>query len=475
MKLALVSLDYLGGSPQLGLGYIASYLRKYGNFNHIVIIDKENLIRGIKREKPDIVGISSVTTEFQEAKRVSGEIKSKFDIPTIIGGVHISMLPNSLPKSFDIGVIGEGEQTMLELVQLYEKTGELKKNKLKRINGIIFRERGKIILTKPRKLIRPLDSIPFPARDLFKMKEYYLIPRNIPQIVGKLVIGTHMIPSRGCPYRCAFCASPKFWKSVRFYSAEYVVEEIKELIERYQIKYISFFDDLFIASKSRLKKIVKLIKEEKINEKARFGLWGRTNLITDEICKLLKEMGVDTIGFGFESGSEKILNYLKKSTATIKDSLRAIKLCKKYGFNIHGTFIIGNPNETKNDIEQTYKFIKNNPIEQSNIYILTPLPGTEVWELAKKENKVSEDMNWSRLDNFGTRGNKVFFLPSRMSEEEFLRKYKEINDFTKLIAFSKYKFDFRYLTNPAIIKKIVKRRRDVLDFLKVKISNFFSM
>jgi len=475
MKLALVSLDYSGGSPPLGLGYIASYLRKYGNFNDIVIIDKEDPIKGIKKEKPDIVGISSVTAEFQEAKRVATRIKSKFDIPTIIGGIHISMLPNSLTKFFNIGVIGEGEQTMLELIQLYEKFGEFKKNRLKKIDGIVFHETKKTFITKPRKFIRPLDLIPFPARDLFKMRKYYLIPRNIPQIVGKLVIGTHMIPSRGCPYRCAFCASPNFWEIVRFHSAEYVVEEIKELIEKYKIEYVSFFDDLFIASKERLKKVVKLIKEERINEKVKFGLWGRTNFITDEMCKLLKEMGVDTIGFGFESGSEKILNYLKKGTTTIKNNLRAVKLCKKYGFNIHGTFIIGSPYETKKDIELTFKFIKNNPIEQSNVYILTPFPGTEVWELAKKQNKVSEEMDWDRLDNIGISGKEVFFLPSGMSKEEFFTKYKEINDYTRSITFSKYKFDLRYLLNPTIIKKMIKRRKDVLDFLKIKISNFFAI
>jgi len=384
------------------------------------------------------------------------------------------MLPNSLPKFFDIGVIGEGEQTMLELTQLYEKSGEFMENKLKRIDGIVFHKKEKVVKTKPRKLIKPLDLIPFPARELFKMKEYYLIPRNIPQIVGKLAIGTHMIPTRGCPYRCVFCSSSKFWKIVRFHSAEYILEEIKEIIEKYRVEYISFFDDLFIASKSRLRKIAELIKKEGINEKVKFGLWGRTNFITDEICKLLKEMGVDTIGFGFESGSEKILNYLKKGSATVNDSLRAIKLCKKYGFNIHGTFIVGSPHETEKDIELTYKFIRDNPIEQSNVYILTPFPGTEIWELAKKKNKVAEDMNWNKLDNLGISGKEVFFLPQGMSKEEFFTKYKEINDYTRSITFSKYKFDLRYLLNPTIIKKIIKRRKDVLDFLKVKISNFFS-
>ena len=172
MKLALVSLDRSGGVPPLGIAYIASYMRKYLNFYNTTIIDKEKPEIKIKKEKPDVVGISAVTGEFVEAIKLSKIIKQQFDIPTILGGVHISLLPYTLPKTFDIGVIGEGEQTVLELVKIFEKFGEFKQEDLLKVDGIVFHKNNYLKFTGPRKPIEKLDSIPYPARDLLKMKEY---------------------------------------------------------------------------------------------------------------------------------------------------------------------------------------------------------------------------------------------------------------------------------------------------------------
>lgn len=464
MKLALISLDKTGGVPPLGLAYIASYLREYSGFDNTVIIDKEDPLKKIKKEKPDVVGISSVTSCFTEAVSLSKTIKQQFDITTIIGGVHISLLPHKLPETFDVGVINEGEQTVLELVNLFEKYGGFRKEDLIKTDGIVFYENDNIKITKPTKPIEPLDKIPYPARDLLRMKEYYLQPRFVPHIHGKVSIGTHIVPGRGCPYRCKFCST--IWKGVRFFSAEYLLGEVKLLIEDYKINNISFYDDLFIANRKRLEDFADLIVREKINEQAEFGSWGRTNLISEGICKILKKMNLNSLSFGFESGSDKVLKYLKGENISIEDHIRAIELCKKYDIKVSGSFMIGNPFETKQDIEQTFDFIKKHIDCNVLIYITTPLPGTPIWELAKERGLVSEEMDWNELDLVNVRENKkVFFLPKDMTEKEFYDKFNEMRNYVEGRG-NHVGVKFSYFFNPFIIKKVLTNPRTMIKHLK---------
>lgn len=476
MKLALVSLDKSGGTPPLGLAYIASYLRKYGNFYNTVIIDKEDPIKRIKKEKPDVVGISAVTGEYGNVIKLSEEIKDLFGMITIVGGSHISTMPRNFHKTFDVGVIGEGEQTMLELIQLYEKVGEFPKDKLKKIDGLVFQEGETIHITNPRKEIKDIDSIPYPARDLLKMKEVYLQPKTIPHIHGKIGIGTHMIPSRGCPYRCKFCST--MWKGVRYHSSEYIAGEIKSLLENYKkIQYISFYDDLFIANKKRLEDLVKLLREEGINERVEFGCWGRANLMNDEVCKLLVDMNLKSLSFGFESNSDKVLRYLKDNV-TPEDNRRAVEICNKHNISITGSFMFGNPGETKEDIEKTFDFIKKYIKRYAQVFITTPLPGTKIWELAKEKKLVYDDISWKELDKINFRDTeRVFFLPDDMTEEEFFDKIAEIRNFVKERE-ERIDANISLIFNPFIIKKAIRNPKRMFSFLnkiiKGKQSNFNS-
>jgi len=471
MKLALVCLDEKMGTPPLGLAYIASYLRKYGNFDNTVIIDKEEPLKAIQKKKPDVVGISSVTPEFSRAESLAKNIKEKFDIPVIVGSSHISSIPSNLHNCFDIGVIGEGEQTVLELVSLFESKGSFVPDMLKNIDGLVFHEGSNLHITNPRKQILPLDSIPFPARDLLKMKEYYLQPRRVPHIPGKVAIGTHIMSSRGCPYRCVFCSSANFWKGIRFHSAKFVVEEIKDVFEKYKINTISILDDLFIANKKRVADINSLLKKEGLAGEIEFGCYGRANLIDDEMCETLKEMNVTSVAFGFESGSERILNYLKKGTVKATDNIHAIETCRKHSLKVTGSFMIGNPGETKEDLEMTRDFIRNYPIDTASLFITTPLPGTELWELAKKENLVSDDMNWGEVDkNFNwTTDDKIpdrTFFPFNGDKEVRIKLYKEIQDEINKINFTGVEFKWKYLFSRSALKMILTRPGVALKYLK---------
>ncbi len=403
--------------PPLGLAYIASYLEKYGGYKDVFI---ETDMNAALDKRPDIVGISSVTPNFNKAVKIAGEIKTASDIPIIIGGAHITALPHTLPECFDFGIVAEGEQTMLELLNALENNG--RSNSFEHIDGLVYREANKLIHTKKREMITPLDNIPFPKREILKNQWSFSFEDNV-----------SMITSRGCPYKCRFCSSSANWRPFRFHSAEYVVDEIKHLIDVYNPKFINFYDDLFIANKERLAKIVDLIKAEKINEKVQFNCSVRADLLDERTCKLFKEMNLTAIGFGAESGSDKILSYLKKDTVTVAQNQETIDLANKYDIRIAASFIIGSPFETKIDILKTYDFINKNKLKMSqvDVYPMTPYPGTEIWDFARKKNFVSETMDWSLLNQNFEQFNidtYVFLNQDNMTKHEFYEYFLQLQN-----------------------------------------------
>ena len=475
MKLAFVNLNMTVPDPPLGLAYLAAYVRKYSENTTVVIIDKENQIEGIEREKPDIVGIGAMTYEFPEAKLLAAKIKEKFDIPIIIGGHHLTLMPNHFSNPpFDIAVLGEGERTLTELMQLFEKHGNFPIDELRKVKGIIFKnERNENETTLPRPLIENLDEIPYPARDLLKMKEYYLTLRK--SVFRKLGIYGQMITSRGCPYKCTFCSTTLFWKRPRFHSAEYVVGEMKHLIEKYDVDGILIFDDLFIANKNRVKEIAKLMEKEKINKKIKLYVYGRTNLIDDEILRYLKKMNVVTIEFGLESGSEKTLKFLKKGLVTVKDNRNALRLCKKHGFTTYGSFIVGSPDETEEDMKQTLGLVNDKNLDGAHVYQLTPYPGTEVWEIAKKMGFVSDDPNFDLKKIYLFDFKPDLIMTKNLTKEEFIKWYnflqaeaeKKLHKVSLKELFSEIKpKHLKYVLSPRFIKKILFDWKETVRYLK---------
>lgn len=335
------------------------------------------------------------------------KIAKRYELPVIIGGVHISALPSTLTSDMDVGVIGEGEETIIDLFNLFEEKGHFHKHELENINGVVFRRNDELIVTKKRKPILPLDKILMPARDLFAINE-----------------STYMFTSRGCPYRCTFCASSRLWGKVRFFSAKYVVNEIEHLIKKYNIKEIGFWDDLFIVDKKRVKQILDLLKKKNILGKVTFSCTARSNLVDDELARLLQQMNIESVGMGIESGCPAILEYLKGRNISVTDHINALKILRNYGIKPHVSFIIGSPKESREDILQTLRFIKENRITSFDIYVLTPFPGTPVWDYAKAKNLVSEDMNWGVLNqNFGENHNNAIILSERLTREEIYKLF----------------------------------------------------
>jgi anaerobic magnesium-protoporphyrin IX monomethyl ester cyclase len=433
----------------IGLAYLASYLRTHVDTLGIRIANNcsERMLHDFR---PDIVGISSVTQNFGLAKRFARMCKAAGSF-VITGGVHLTLLPHNLTPDMDIGVIGEGEETLLEIVEKGLKDG-FEGRDFEQIRGIVFRdEDGSLRNTMPRERIQPLDKLPFPARDLL-----YKRTGNI-----------HLISSRGCPFQCRFCSSSQFWGHFRAFSPSYVVEEIRSVMAQYRPDHISFWDDLFVADKQRLKGIVSEIRGANIHTRVAFSVACRADLVDEEVVDLLRQMNVTHVSMGLESGSDKILRDLKGAPASVKQNARAIGLLDKEGILVIGSFCIGSPQERVEDLEETLRFIKRMPLAKVGIFVLTPLPGTDLWEKAKEAGQVSDDMDWETLFMDLNHNPKKVVISHHIPRETLTRWYGRL----KREAFRKrlQALARRLRRNPGSLPSSAHRRLNVLkDYLTTR-------
>ncbi len=403
MKLALVHLAPDSTEPPLGLASMAAYLRSYADFHGAVIVDADHPLDTLLKTKPDLVGISALTYQYPAARALAAELRAAMPrVPLILGGYHISVFPDHLAATaFDVGVIGEGEQTLCELVKLFQRDGSLAPAGLRQIHGLVFRnEQRAMELTPPRPLIEPLDQIPMPAWDLFQRRSDYLAPRR--GLFHRLGVYPAMLTSRGCPYQCAFCSPTRFWGHFRLFSAERVVEEMEWLARTCQADGLFIWDDLFTVNRTRLRRIADLFEANGLHRRLRLCIFGRTNLLDEEMADLLQRLRVEGIFFGLESGSQRVLDYLKKGTVRVENNYRALRLCKARGMRTVGTLIIGAPVETEEDLEDTRRLATSPDLDYAMICHLTPLPGTEVWEEARHDGLVSNkpDFDFASLDGW---------------------------------------------------------------------------
>ena len=400
--------------PPLGLGYLMAVLeRELGQDVEILLIDW-GIEEAILDFRPDLVCISSVSQNFNLAKKYA-TIAKEAGLPVIIGGFHITELPENLPPEADVGVLGEGEYTLLELVRLFRSEGALRPRGLAAIKGIIYWEDGEQVTTPPREVIglktKTLDELPMPDRRMMRIRPH-----------------TNMLTSRGCPYNCTFCASTRFWPSIRYFSPEYILEEVRYLIKNYGVQYITFHDDLFIANVKRLEAFHDLVLKERLPKRGfRFSCASSATRITDDMARMLKEMNFVSVSMGLESGNQEVLRRLKGPAFKVEINEQAVRTLHGRGIHPHASFIIGETHETLEQMEDTYAFIKRNPLSLVNIYVLTPLPGTQVWYEALERGLVSPDMNWDRLNiEYELDWKNAILLSEEVSREELHRMYQRL-------------------------------------------------
>lgn len=369
----------------LSYGYLKSYLHA----NLDTTVDMQFVDNVDEIEPYDIVAVSSTSQDYGRAIEIAQAVKrTKQDVITIIGGHHITYMPETMVETFDVGVRGEGEETFLAVIRNIIDNGfRLDYVKLHGIKGLALHENGKVVTTGIREPISPMDSIPHPVREA----------DNNP----------YMFTSRGCPYKCSFCSSSAFWDKTRFFSAEYVIEEIEDLLENYpDITNIPIWDDIFIVNKQRFLKFIELAESKGITKRVSFNMTVRANLVDDELCENLKRLNVAEVGFGAESGSDKTLDVLGKNV-TAEQNQNAIDILNRHGFVPGVYFIVGVPTETEDDVRMTYEFIIRNLIEgkviQPAVNILMPLPGTKMWDYAvEKGIIITSDIDWKRLSVFAS-------------------------------------------------------------------------
>lgn len=368
-----------GNTPPNGLLMIAGVLREKGF--EIELFDGEKLKESpeklairVAKYNPDILGITAVTMSVTRAHETAYKIKKMLPhLPIIVGGPHVSALPVETLKrfkAFDIVVSGEGEKTAVEVFKTIEKNN-LNNEKLKEIDGLGFRDGETIILTKPRQLIKDLDSLPFPEWDLLDgLAQNYSPPAHTTFNYPAAMI----VSSRGCVGKCTFCDQRVFGNRLRYYSASYVMEMISYLVRVYGVREIHFNDDNFVVSKKRLLSLCDLLS--KIRPRLTWTCLARVDHMNLEILKIMAKAGCKQIDFGIESGSQKLLDLSLKGE-TLKQIKDIVLCCQMVGINAKGNFMIGMPGETRETLDMTEKFLLELPLNDFHATYYTPLPGSE--------------------------------------------------------------------------------------------------
>lgn len=375
--------------PPLGLGYLKSYAEKYADFSPDIIIVSTHEPPPIdKSNPPDLIGISAVTETFTRAVDIAESLREKLDprAPVILGGCHISAVPESLPPVFDAAVIGEGERAFLQILNKLNEKGKLTAEDYAEVPGTaFFNQKSKtVLLSEPGRYIREVDTIPFPSR----------------KILGLGI--THMLTSRGCPYGCVYCATTALWGKVRAHSPAYVVEEIKMLYDSFQTGQIILFDDNFLIDKQRVKRIAQLLESRGIAGKIDFTCYGRTRAVTADLVSDLLRMGVTEIYLGADTVLDSVIEG-RSNPGTFQRNERAIDLCHRAGLKVNCSFVIGLPCQTVDDLDRIEEFIERNYKKLGGLQIspLNLFPGTPIWDYAVARGKIDgKNPDFSSLENF---------------------------------------------------------------------------
>lgn len=448
--------------PHLGLFYVGTVLKKEGHIVQILelVPPHEDFILPIKKFKPDLIGFSIVTNMYSDTKNLIKILKRELPKETIYvcGGPHPTTVPLDVIKDLgvDFVVCGEGEYTMKELCEAIGR-----RKSLNSVKGIVYKKSDKIINTGRRDFIQNLDDLPIPDRSLSPQFEWYLSP---PGLIRGMVYEnmTNIMASRGCPGRCTFCTSYNiFGRNVRRRSVENVIKEIKYLVKTYNIKALYFNDDTFSWDENWVINFCRALKKDNI--KIAWSCNTRVNTISEEMLKEMRSSGCVQVDLGVESGSQKVLNSLKKGI-TIKQIERAFKLVKKSGLRSFASFIVGSPGETLDDIKKTKELLRKIKPDMSIFSIFIPFPGSEAFEEAKKKGLLREkDLNFS--DRWDTKHTENPIIVSNFSLEELVKIRKELEN---LVVFKSHLTIFKgYIKNPKfIIKLILILSRHPLQILK---------
>ena len=369
----------------LGLGYLAAVLEK-NNFEVDVIdcqalkLSFEQTKEEIRKRQPDIVGLTASTLSYKSGLKIIQLTKEvNPNILTMMGGPHITFWDtqalDECPQ-LDVVVRREGEYTVLELAQKVEA-----KQDFHDVLGITYRINGKIVKNEDRPYIENLDELPFPARHLWPMEQL----RKYEDVI-------YLTTSRGCVFWCNFCATVRMHgREYRWRSPENVADELEFLHKNYGVITFTFCDDAFTVDQARTEKLCKEILDRKLQ--IRWNCGTRVDMLTKELLVKMKEAGCISVWFGVESGSQQVLDEMKKGITT-EQTIKVLGWVREVGLKPVPNVILGFPSETKKTAWKTIKYAeKLSPKDMPFYNIATPFPGTPMYDQVI-------DKGWLKVTDF---------------------------------------------------------------------------
>lgn len=378
--------------PPLGLASIAAYLEQRGFSADIVDCyarpDSDRVIRDyLLAEKPAFIGLSCTTSSFHDGVRIAGLARQAVPgIRTVFGGPHVSALKESLFAGFpamDFSVIGEGEETMHQLLLKGQDDPAS-------VKGIIYRRGGEAAFTGYPEQGLVLDDLPFPAYEkLAGFPSSYMLPIfNYPKTPN-----TSCISSRGCPYSCSYCDRSVFRRSFRYNSASYLYEHLRYLRERFGIRHINFYDDQFTFNRQRIDEFTSMMIERPLG--MTFNCAVRAEHIDAELLTRMRNAGCWMMSLGIETGDEELLAQHRQN-ADLDHLAQKIRMIKAAGLRTKGLLMMGLPGETEASIRRSMKYVFSLPIDDFNLAKFTPFPGSPIYERIHELGEFDED--WEKMD-----------------------------------------------------------------------------
>lgn len=436
--------------PAIGVLCLASICIK--NHFDVSIVDSpafdydfNSAAENILEQNPDYIGISSTTVSISNAANLAQQLVQKgFSKPIILGGPHVSAVPIETMKrfpQFTVGVVGEGENTIIELLQVLNNESDL----LSGVKGLVVKNGDEVKLTPPRTPIKDLDELPLPAWELLPPLDSYKLSATR---FSKTPVGS-ILTSRGCYAKCTFCDTNVFGRTIRGHSPEYVIKMIEDLVQRFDIKSLIINDDTFAYDKKRLFTICEMMIEKKIN--IEWSCSSRINLMTPKALQIMRKAGCFQIAYGIESGSQTILDFLKKDVKLEKIQ-KTLEWTREAGIRSKGYFMIGIPGDTKETIEQTITFSKKIELDDFQVTFCTPFPGTELYGIAEHYGDFED--KWEKMNMWD-----IVFVPKGLSK-------KDLTIFSKR-AFSEFYF------RPRVIFSYIKMVFNNPLFIKYLMIDFF--
>jgi radical SAM superfamily enzyme YgiQ (UPF0313 family) len=432
MKIALIN-SRQSDTPvaPLGLLHNAACLLEHNFEVHLFdpFFDNRAYIKRLAEIKPDLIGLSILTSSYATAKNQLSLIKEI--LPEAIfcaGGVHVTSLPEDTLNDLDLDfvVMGEGELTIVEACKRLSKG-----DSLEGLEGVCYRDGGGIaIKNEGRELIKELDQLPHPAWHLLPMDKYLIPPGYIRSYFSSRTIV--IFATRGCPWACIYCSSNiTFGRQVRYHSVEYVIDGLVHLIKEYNIDSFYFFDDTITVNEKWVKDFCELKLRRGI--KLKWGCQSRVDRVDDELVKAMSAAGCVQIDFGIESGSQKVLDEIKKGT-TVEQAENAFALCKKHQIRPYASVMIGNPGEEEKDVLLTASLLKRIKPVYTSVCYTQPMPGSKLYSLGIKNEWFVDDKSY-RSDHWDFRKTieplmtikidkkKQMELRSKLQNQSFIRNY----------------------------------------------------